>query len=68
MLVKNPNGKERALPEVGNNIAAELMEEAKKAYDVAETYRDSDWIRYSTAFVRAAKIENAALEVERALN
>lgn len=67
MNVKNPDGKERVLPELSHNIAAEVMEEAKKTYDAAEKHRERDWSSYSSLFHRATLIENAAIQVQKVL-
>lgn len=64
MKVKNPDGTDRILAILNNNLAAEVMDEAKKTFDDAEKYRASDWSAYSARFYRACRIEEVAHQLD----
>lgn len=54
-------------PSVTVPLAVEVMKSAQSHFDAAETYRHTDWTKFSTHVHVGCKLESAAQLIESAL-
>lgn len=63
-----PNGQKRPLSPVKHELAQKVMQCAKNAYSHAEELSGEDWTKACDWWVKATRLENAAVLVDEALS